>query len=398
MKLTSSLGIGDALTKLGFKVYDFEAASKRYERDFPLWVEAAYLREEGLPYRKSDFNRFIGDHDAIVGMPACFFDILMVKLYPGVKVILVAGDHILKTDLETPSAGFWARFDPQYQGNIDRFLKLIAKSNKSLCVNNDRAIRNLVREKNLLEIRSLIAWIPLCEFLQVKIPDVPAPELHDNRSRAELAARPRRAVSEKADRMGRRVVKGLAYTLTMATIALIALLAAILGSIGLYLLSCIGVHLFYFLVACCRIRDTTRGTAAGLAFLTFICGMSVGYAIASMRVLKPIVVESPSRDYRRRNNNGRRTGRGRGRGRQAGSDENRHPERPERPTLDEWSGVQEGIRKEDAEMAKEGRGNFEEWKNGKYVTFHVTHKQTESGQDLFSGPRKVLSVTEETVE
>lgn len=391
--LTFFLGVGDALMKLGFKVYDFQAASNRYERDFPLWVEAARLRQEVRPYNKSDFDKLIGNHDAIVGTPACFFDEDIVKLYPGVKVILVTGDCVPKAVLETPTSGFWTRFDPAYHGNVDRFVKLIMTSTKSPCVNNDRAIRDNVREKNFLEIRNLIAWIPLCEFLQVKIPNSPAPELHDNRSRAELAARPWRAVSEKTKKAGQRIVIGMAYAFTIASVTLTAFLAIVLGAVGLYQLSSTSLHLFHFLAARSQIRDMTRLAAASLALLTFICGIGAGYSIALMCIPEPTVIESP-RDHRHRNNNGRRRG-GEGRGRQTENDENR---RLGRPILDEWKGVQETIHKDDAKMVKEGRATFEEMKNGKHVTFHVTHKQTESGRDLFSGPRKVLSVTEETVE
>lgn len=327
-------------------------------------------------------------------MPTCFFDEDIVKLYPGVKVILVTGNCVLKTVIETPTTRFWARFDPVYHGNIERFRRLITKSSNSPCVNNAQAIRDHVRERNLLEIHNLIVWIPLCEFLQVKVPETPAPELHDDRTTTELAARPLSAVSEKVHKVGRRVVEGLAYVLTMASITLVSAVAVVLGGVGLYQLSSVGLHLFHFLASCSQIRDITRGAAAGLAFLTFVCGMGAGYAIALMRIPESAAIESPPRDYRRRDNNGRRQG-GKGRGRQADNDENR---RPERPVLDEWSGVQENIRKDDANMVKGGQATFEEWKNGKHVTFHVTHKRTENGQDLYSGPRKVVSVTEETVE
>ncbi|KAF1363990.1 hypothetical protein EJ07DRAFT_152055 [Lizonia empirigonia] len=67
-------GIADALKRLGFKVYDFQAASNRYIRDFPLWLEAARLRSEGRPYNQSDYDKLIGDYNALVGAPTCFFD------------------------------------------------------------------------------------------------------------------------------------------------------------------------------------------------------------------------------------------------------------------------------------------------------------------------------------
>lgn len=394
--LTSRLGVGDALKKLGFKVYDFQVASNRCERDFPLWLEAAHLRRGGRQYNKSDFDKVIGDYDAIVGAPACFFDDDFVKLYPNVKVILVtrgSDPDVVKTFLKKITSRFWQRFDPVYYGNINRLLKLNAKSDSYNCMNNDQTVRETVREKDLLEIHNLIAWVPLCEFLGVKVPDTPAPELHDNMTKAELAARPQRAVLEKAKKAGHRVAIGLTYVFTMASVTLISALATILGGVGLYQLSSAGLHLFQFLAVRSQIRDMTRLAAAGLALLTFVCGIGAGYSIALMHLPEPTVVESPPRDYQRRNNDGRRRG-GKGRGRGSENDENR---RPECQTLDKWSGAQENIRRDDAEMNKERRATSEEWK-GKHVTFHVTHKQTKSGQDLLSGSRKVLSVTEETFE
>lgn len=260
-------------------------------------------------------------------------------------------------------------------------------------MSNDRAIRDHGRVKNLLEVRNLLAWTPLCEFLQVQVPDAPAPTLHDDRARAELAARPWRALSEQANKAGQRLVTGLTWALAMASITLIAVMAAVLGGNGLYRVSYAEPQLFLSLVARSRIRDTTRGAAAGFAFFTFVCGIGTGYGIALMRMSEPAVVESPARDHRPRNNNGRRKA-GNGRSRQSKIDGNR---RPERPTLDGWSGVQENIRKDDVNVVKEGRASFEEQKNGKHVTFHVTHKQTESGQDLRNGSRNVLLVTKKTV-
>ncbi|KAF1926779.1 uncharacterized protein M421DRAFT_396240 [Didymella exigua CBS 183.55] len=242
-------GIGDALKKLGFKVYDFQVASSRYERDFPLWLEAARLRQEGRSYNKSDFDKVIGDYDAIVGAPACFFDQDLVKLYPGVKVILVTRDSVIKTNLKTTKAKLWRRFDPVYHGNISRFLKLNAPSNNHDCVNNDRAVRETVRGRNLLEVGNLLAWKPI--------------------TRAELMARPWQAVLEVAKKTGRQLTVGLTYLITMTSVTLIAALAAIFGGTGLYQLSSAGLHLFHFLAVRSQIRDMTCLAVAGLALLTF---------------------------------------------------------------------------------------------------------------------------------
>jgi hypothetical protein len=398
--LTSfSLGIGDALKRLGFKIYDFQAASTRYERDFPLWVEAAFLRHEGRPYNKSDFDKLIGNYDAVVGVPTSFFYEEFVKLYPNVKVILVTRDpdpDLIKSFVQRTASKFWQRLDTVYYRNINRLLKLNAKSDNYFCMEDDQIVRENVRERNLLEIHNLIAWVPLCEFLGVKVPaDAPAPELHNNTTKAEFAAHPWRAASGIAKRAGVRTVMSLTYILTMASVTFVSTMAAVLGGAGLHQLFSTSIRLVHLLAVRSQIRDTMRLAAAGLALLTFVCGIGAGYAVALMRIPEPVVLESSPGDHRCRNNNGRRRGGGRGRGKQQENGENK---RPERPTLDEWSGVQENIRRDDAEMVKKGRSTFEEWKNGKHVTFHVIHKQTENGQDLYSGPRKVLSITEETVE
>ncbi|KAF2633439.1 hypothetical protein BU25DRAFT_5526 [Macroventuria anomochaeta] len=390
-------GVGDALKKLGFKVYDFQAASNRYERDFPLWLEAARLHQEGRPYNQSDYDKVIGDHNALVGAPTSFFDHEFIKLYPNVKVILVTRESnldIVEKLLGKVTSRFWQRIDPVYHGNINRFLMLNAKSDNHYCMKNDRVIRETVREKNLFEIHDLIAWVPLCKFLGVPVPDEPAPELHDNTIQVELAARPQRVFPEKAKKTGRRMVVGLMYTFTMVSTTLVSALAVLLGSLGLFKLSSLSLQLFNFLVACSQVRDITRLLAGGIASLTLVCGFVAGCCLARMRIANADTVASPRRDYQRRNKNGRRKGK-QCRGRQSEDDENT---RPERPTHPKWSGVQENIRKDDAEVRKEGKATFEEWKNGKHVAFHVTHKRTESGQGLFSGPRKILSVTEETIE
>ncbi|KAJ4985784.1 hypothetical protein SVAN01_08682 [Stagonosporopsis vannaccii] len=376
-------GVGDALKKLGFKVYDFQTASSRYERDFPLWLEAARLRQEGRPYSKSDFDKLIGDHDAIVGAPACFFDVEFVKLYPGVKVILVTRDsdpQFIQKLLEKVKSRFWQWVDTAYFGTLERFLVLNSVLDAGACTNNNKTIREAIREKNLLEICNLIAWAPLCEFLGVKVPNAPAPELHDSTTRVELATRLQRWVLEMAKTTSHSVVAVLTYSLTMTLATLLPLPTAVF-------------QLTIFLLASSQVHDVTRSLAAGLACCTLVCGFVAGYTLALTRTPKATTVDSPVHSHQRWNNSGH--GRGRhGRGRQM---ERNEKVRPERPRLAEWSGVQDNIRKDDVEMARGGRATLEEWRNGQHVTFHVTHKRTGAGQNWYSGPRKVLSVDQETL-
>ena len=185
-------GVGDALKKLGYKVYDSKAATDRYERDFPLWLEAARLRLTERSYNKSDYDKLIGDYNALVGAPTVFFDREFIKLYPNVKVILVTrelDETLIRKLFEKVESRSWQFIDPVFYGNIAGFLLFNGKADDR-CFVDERFTREAVREKNLLEIHNLIAWVSLCQFLGVPIPAEPAPELHDNTIKAVFAARP----------------------------------------------------------------------------------------------------------------------------------------------------------------------------------------------------------------
>ena len=194
---------------------------------------------------------------------------------------------------------------------------------------------------------------------------------------------------EKASKALQLVVMVLKHTSILASVALIGALAVFLGTPDLLKSSKTSFRLFHFLMVHPQIRDITRLSAVGAASTTLMCGFVVGYTVASFHNSRAASATSPAREHRHRTNNSQRKGK-QARGGQSKNDENT---RPERPTLPMWSGVQEHIRKNDAEMQRVGMATFEKRKD-KHVTFHVTHKRTESSQDLSSGPRNITSVEE----
>ena len=399
ISLTFSAGVGDALKKLGFKVYDFQAASDRYERDFPLWLEAMRLRVTKQAYNKSDYDKVIGDYNALVGVPASLFDLELIRLYPNVKIISMTrrSDYAFLRELAGRiTSRFWQTIDPTYCGDLHRLLTVNAKPPQAVMAEvEEQHARALVKEKNLLEINNLLAWVPLCQFLCVPVPKEPAPELHDNTFQAVLAARPKHVLAEKRAKVSHLIKTAVKYTVISALVMSLALSAVPLGVWTLLKLLVISLQFYNLLIMHSQIRDVTRLSAVGVAISALVCGFIAGYIFASLRERQVPSTVSPGREHQHRYKNDRRKGK-QSRDKRA---ENAENVRPERPTLYSWSGVQGNIRKDDAKMQTKGRAaTFEEWKNGKHVTFHVTHKQTESGQDLFSGPRKILSVTEETVE
>lgn len=190
-ELTDVTVIAEALKILDFKVYDFKAASDRHERDFPLWVEAARLRREGMPYNQSDYDKIIGDHNALVGAPTTFFDHEFVKLYPNVKIVVVALepdaavlDTLLRKLQMFVMKHFLARIESGFFGNISAFIELASKGRLE-----HQGIRQVVRASNLLEIEKFNDWKPLCDFLRVHEPKEPIPSIHNTTTATELRRR-----------------------------------------------------------------------------------------------------------------------------------------------------------------------------------------------------------------
>lgn len=364
-----------------------------------MWLEAARLRSEGQPYNQSDYDKLIGDYNALVGAPTCFFDHEFVKLYPNVKVILVTRlpeANNTTTLLKEATSRFWQLIDPTYHGTMSQLLTHTCGVDYAGV--DYQLIRNTVREKNLLEVHNLIAWIPLCDFLGLPVPDESAPDLHDDTTKAELAARPQRVISEQAKKISRCMVTLLTIVSKMALITMIAILAVTLGTQIFFKISSVGLKSGLLLAERSQVRDVSRLSAGVTALITLICGFVAGYSLAPTDNNLPLTTDAlPRRENQRNFRNVRQRGK-QERDRQPREYENT---RPDRPTLPAWSSVQDDIRRDDAELlkeAKEGQGTCDGRKNRKHVTFNVKHRLTESGHHVFSGPRKVLSVTEEKIE
>lgn len=220
--LTSALALAEALRILKFKVYDFKAASDRHARDFPLWVEAARLRSEGKPYNQMDYDKVIGDHNALVGAPTCFFGHDFIKLYPNVKVIMVTGGpnpgpvqkFLQKLNMFAMDK-VMTHIDADFFGNISTFLKLASKSKPDV-----EAIRATVREGNLLEVDSLDAWQPLCDFLKLAVPKQAVPPMNNDTTAVELSRRPLEVLHKMVEVHGMKVVRGLQCLCAAAGVSL----------------------------------------------------------------------------------------------------------------------------------------------------------------------------------
>ncbi|KAI8943503.1 hypothetical protein NX059_001505 [Plenodomus lindquistii] len=222
---TGTDAVAEALRILNFKVYDFKTAVDRHDRDFPLWVEAAQLRKQGKPYDSLDYDKIIGNHNALVGAPTCFFDAEFIKLYPHVKIIMMTkqpDQESLKPLLQNLNKfavkQVLRRIDPVFFGNISSFLEMAGGTEL-----DHQAIRDTVRPGNLLEIEELgNDWTTICEFLKVKVPTEPLPALHDDTTAIELAERPLKFLNQMVKLHGMKVVRGLQTLCAAAGVSLSA--------------------------------------------------------------------------------------------------------------------------------------------------------------------------------
>ncbi|CAO2648350.1 Nn.00g076170.m01.CDS01 [Neocucurbitaria sp. VM-36] len=360
---TGTDAIAEALRMLKFKVYDFKAASDRHARDFPLWVEAARLRSEGKPYDQSDYDKVIGDHNALVGAPTCFFDHDFIKLYPNVKVIMVNREPDAET-VETllqnlnkfANKQIMARIDADFFGNISAFLELACKAKL-----DHQAIRDTVREKNLLEIDSFNDWKPICDFLGARVPEGPVPSMQDKMIAAELALRPLQLLHKLKDIHGMKVMRALQALCAVAGIALSANMvvedprgAAVLG-FGV----CTIIAAWYF---------ANRTDPKALEPDTLKDNKPMQKAASTSSNGKQ---QAP-----RRNTNNRNYGK-QGRGHQKHHNHTRVPReaRSIPPTLPGWGNVQADIYEGDKLNYQEMRAMAKGFE-GHVVTFNHAHKET----------------------
>lgn len=90
MPRTGTFSLFNALTRMGFKPYHMAAAMTKPAIDFPCWEEAirAKYHGDGKPFEREDFDKILGDYDAILDAPGVMFPDELLKAYPEAKVII----------------------------------------------------------------------------------------------------------------------------------------------------------------------------------------------------------------------------------------------------------------------------------------------------------------------
>ncbi|KAI9736623.1 MAG: hypothetical protein M1834_000827 [Cirrosporium novae-zelandiae] len=200
---TGTLSIYTALQKLGYTPYHMVEALNPPQK-FDVWSECllASHKGQGKVWGKEEFDKLLGNYDAVADVPCCLLVSELTSAYPDAKVILTTRpvDKWITSMQNTAIAMIRWRslkilryMDSEFIGPFYRYVLIVLeivcgtpnqrewggpKMRKEFLDHNDR-VRAIVPKENLLEFAPPYGWEPLCEFLGQPIPEGPYPRTND---------------------------------------------------------------------------------------------------------------------------------------------------------------------------------------------------------------------------
>ncbi|KAK4498827.1 hypothetical protein PRZ48_009337 [Zasmidium cellare] len=209
---TGSMTMQAALTQLGFRCFHSVTSFFPAIQETDLWIEALNrkFRPEGPPLTKEDFDRMLGHFSAVsADAPAICFAEELINFYPDSKVILIERDieawhksycNTIVKNMHDPWNVLVANYiNPGYVGKLywvhTTWRKLWIGANdadehrvKSKQVYREHydLMRRITPKERLLEFKLTDGWEPLCQFLQVPVPETPFPRVNDTEAYAAL--------------------------------------------------------------------------------------------------------------------------------------------------------------------------------------------------------------------
>ncbi|CAF3479826.1 hypothetical protein SNK03_010971 [Fusarium graminearum] len=200
---TGTLSIRNALWQLGFHdCYHMQTLIKDPSRS-PEWIRALEAKYAGRgSFTRADWDRLLGDCQAVCDVPAAFFGAELAELYPEAKVIILNRDpekwyeSVLNSIyLLTSPKDIWAKLSMIYCFFLDSNIQYMAKYSKSMRSlvqkydhgnEKDKALawykaqyqefRDRIPEERRFEYTITDGWAPLCKYLDVPVPEVEDPE------------------------------------------------------------------------------------------------------------------------------------------------------------------------------------------------------------------------------
>jgi len=187
---TGTASLRTALKELGFSdCYHMMSASVENPPDCLLWQDAFDAKYAGKgTFGRREWDQLLGHCQAVCDWPAVAFAKELIEAYPEAKVLVTTRDvdswhaSTMKTvdwRANDPELKAVARFDwgaGLYQPMIRRFWDIFfygdfEKYGKQRYLDYYAEVRSLVPEGKLLEYRMGEGWKPLCDFLEVPVPE-----------------------------------------------------------------------------------------------------------------------------------------------------------------------------------------------------------------------------------
>lgn len=197
-----------ALTTLGLTPYHFtEAVRHNHNKHFDLWLDALKTKSSGRrdSLQRQDFDHILWQYDAVTDAPACFFVEELLAFYPEARVILSTrtpeswAKSIQSTLVPLSTWRSWSilvlfdrTFSAPYWSLFEFIMRLISPNKPAdELTSSDLGryyrrhcafIREVVPKDRLLEFNTADSWGPLCQFLEVPVPDEEFSHINDTPS------------------------------------------------------------------------------------------------------------------------------------------------------------------------------------------------------------------------
>ncbi|MFX1256095.1 MAG: sulfotransferase family protein [Promethearchaeota archaeon] len=187
---TGTTSLKAALEELGFSPCYHMSRVITHPRHVKIWLYAAQNRQV-------NWKNFLRNYEATLDFPACLFYKELMTTYPDAKVLLSVRDpqkwydSVYQTIYATTRIPRWlirafppiqwfdemahaVVWDGLFHGQFEDRDYAISVFNQHL-----EEVKTVVSPKNLLVFNVKEGWRPLCEFLDVPIPNKSFPHLND---------------------------------------------------------------------------------------------------------------------------------------------------------------------------------------------------------------------------
>lgn len=164
------------------------------------------------PYGRAEWDKLLGDYDAVTDVPGASFVDDLVAAYPDAKVVLTnravdgwirsMNNTIWKNILRDTTNRATRHLDGTFMGPFYRLVyKIFTVNNgntyeyekcKKAYLEHCEHVRRVVPEGKLLEFSPPYAWEPLCAFLGDPVPEGEYPRINDTEAAAQIQAMWRR--------------------------------------------------------------------------------------------------------------------------------------------------------------------------------------------------------------